>query len=305
METRRLRLLLELARRGSMREVAEALDVTTSTVSQQIAALAREVDAVLVEPEGRRVRLTPAGRRLAEHAVTILAAVESARADLGAGAEPAGDVRVAATTTSIRRWLLPVIAELGVSHPAVRVLLFESEPAEAAALLAADGVDLAIAYDHNLVPVAFDRSFAVTPLGTTPWGLGVPALAPHPSPATAPATFAVFREASWIVNSRNTADEQVVRIIASMAGFAPRIAHQIDRLDLVQELIVAGQGVAILPFGRAVLPGIQVLPLADPDVAVRSCALTRRGRRDWPPLALVLDRLVALASDRPLSVLRQ
>ena len=81
---------------------------TTSTVSQQLAVLAREAGATLLEPEGRRVRLTPAGRRLAEHAVTILAAVEAARADLDPAAEPAGTVRVAGFATAIRRSLVPV-----------------------------------------------------------------------------------------------------------------------------------------------------------------------------------------------------
>ncbi|MGX6605248.1 LysR family transcriptional regulator [Micromonosporaceae bacterium Da 78-11] len=82
METRRLRLLVELARLGSMREVAEEIGLTTSTVSQQLAILSRDIGATLFEPDGRRVRLTPAGRRLAEHGVTILAAVEAARLDL-------------------------------------------------------------------------------------------------------------------------------------------------------------------------------------------------------------------------------
>ena len=90
MDVRRLHLLLELSRLGSMREVADTHGLTTSTVSQQISALAREVGTPLVEPEGRRVRLTPAGRRLADHAVTILAAVDAARLDLDADAEPSG-----------------------------------------------------------------------------------------------------------------------------------------------------------------------------------------------------------------------
>ena len=88
METRRLELLAELSRLGSMRAVADALGTTTSTVSQQIAVLGREMGTPLIEPAGRRVRLTPAGRRLAEHAVTILAAVEAAQLDLGPQAEP-------------------------------------------------------------------------------------------------------------------------------------------------------------------------------------------------------------------------
>src|SRR5919199_6383610 len=118
MAPHRLRLLLELSRRGSMRAVADELGYTTSTVSQQLAVLAREAGAALNQPEGRRVRLTPAGRRLADHAVTILAAVEAARADLDPGAEPAGTVRVAGFATAIRRSLVPVIATLAETHPA-------------------------------------------------------------------------------------------------------------------------------------------------------------------------------------------
>ena len=78
LDPHRLRLLLELSRRGSMRAVADELGYTTSTVSQQLAVLAREAGATLIEPDGRRVRLTPAGHRLADHAVTILAALEAA-----------------------------------------------------------------------------------------------------------------------------------------------------------------------------------------------------------------------------------
>src|SRR6476469_1231622 len=103
MDTRRLLFLRELARLGSMHEVAEELSVTTSTVSQQIAALARELNSNLIEPDGRRVRLTPAGRRLAEHAVTILAAVDAARLALDPGAAPAGPVRVAGCAPRIHR----------------------------------------------------------------------------------------------------------------------------------------------------------------------------------------------------------
>src|SRR5215218_6665363 len=137
MELRRLRLLLDLSRLGSMREVADESGITTSTVSQQIAALAREAGTPLVEPDGRRVRLTPAGRRLAEHAVTILAAVEAARLDLDPDAEPAGVLRVAGFATAVRRDLLPAAAALAEHHPRVELRISEYEPQEAfAALLA-------------------------------------------------------------------------------------------------------------------------------------------------------------------------
>src|SRR3954467_1878218 len=138
-----------------MRAVAEELGYTTSTVSQQLAVLAREAGTPLIEPEGRRVRLTPAGRRLAQPPGTILAAVEAARADLDPSAEPAGTVRVAGFATAIRRSLVPVLARLSADHPDARLRVYEHEPAEAFALLAADDIDLALVYDYNLARVAF------------------------------------------------------------------------------------------------------------------------------------------------------
>lgn len=292
METRRLQLLVELSRHGSMRAVADELGITTSTVSQQIAVLAREVGVALIEPVGRRVRLTPAGRRLAEHAVTVVAAVEAARADLAPDTEPSGTLRIAGFATAVRRSLLPIVAELAVSHPQVRLLFYEHEPAEALELLAADGVDIALVYDYDLAPVAVDRAVESTPLWSVEWALGVGGTRAPAEPESSRAVFARFREDDWIVNSRNSADELVVRTIASMAGFEPAVAHRADSLELVQDLVAAGLGVGLLPADLSTRAGVALCRLADPGVALRSYAVIRRGRARWPPLALVLDRLV-------------
>ncbi|MBM2619428.1 LysR family transcriptional regulator [Actinoplanes sp. LDG1-06] len=281
METRRLRLLVELARLGSMREVAEEMGLTTSTVSQQLAILARDVGAALIEPDGRRVRLTPAGRRLAEHSVTILAAVEAARLDLDPGAEPTGSLRVAGFATAIRRSLLPVQALLSVRHQGVRLLINEHEPYEAFALLDKDAVDLALVYDYNLAPAAFESRYETRPLWTVPWSLAVPT----------GTTRSDAWGTDWIVNSRHTADEEVVRTLAAMNGCEPRVVHRCDSLELVQDLIVAGLGVALLPAAMSVRDGIALLPLTEPEVHLRAYAVNRRGRSSWAPLALVLDLL--------------
>ncbi len=99
--------------------------------------------------------------------------------------------------------------------------------------------------------------------------------------------FARFADAEWIVNSRNTADEDVVRILAGTAGFSPRIAHRADSLELVDDLISAGLGVGLLPAGWSGDAGVRLLPLRDPGVSLRAFTLLRRGREAWPPLALV------------------
>jgi DNA-binding transcriptional LysR family regulator len=290
-ETRRLQMLLELSRLGSMRGVAERLGTTTSTVSQQIAVLARETGTALIEPEGRRVRLTPAGRRLADHAATILAAVEAARLDLDPDADPAGTVHVSGFATAVRRALLPIVVELADSHPDVRVVVHEHEPAEALALLAADAVDLALTYDYNLAPASADTTLDSVPLWSTAWGLGVPTGAAKGVRGDSATVFDAFRAYDWIGDSRNRADEDVIRIIASMAGFQPRITHQSDDLDVVEDLIVCGMGVGLLPADRPARPGITLLALTEPEVRLRAYAHARRGRTAWPPLALVLGRL--------------
>jgi DNA-binding transcriptional LysR family regulator len=290
METRRLELLAELSRLGSMRAVADVLGTTTSTVSQQIAVLAREMGTPLIEPAGRRVRLTPAGRRLAEHAVTILTAVEAAQLDLRPQAEPSGTLRVAGFSTAFRGSLLPAVSVLAATHPRIRLLLREHEPAEAVQLLATDQVDLALVYDYNLAPAATDPGLHSTLLWSAPWGLGVPA-SETAAGATALSIFARYRAHDWIGNSRNTADESVIRTIAAMAGFTPRITHQADSLDLVQDMITVGLGVGLLPLGHDTRPGVRILPLTAPDVELRAYAVARPGRLNWPPLALVTSLL--------------
>jgi len=290
-DTRRLPYLVEFDRHGSMRVVAEILGTSTSVVSQQIAALAREAGTSLVEPDGRRARLTPAGQRLVEHGRTILAAVESARRDLDPDAEPHGLVRVAGFASAIRRTLMPTVVALARTHPQVALTIREYEPAEAHAMLVADRIDLALTYDYDLAPAALDPDLAATPLWTTAWGLAVPEGEVPEDPADSLAVMRAFRDRAWIGNSRNPADEQVLRTLASMAGFGLRTTHEADSLDLVEDLILAGLGVGLLPHDRPTAPGVAIVPLTAPAVRLRASAVTRRGRETWPPLALVLDQV--------------
>jgi len=83
----------------------------------------------------------------------------------------------------------------------------------------------------------------------------------------------------------------VVGTVASLAGFQARIVHRVDSLELVQDMILAGLGVGLLPAARPVRRGVAMWPLDQPDVTQRPFAVTRRGRSAWPPLALVLRLL--------------
>ena len=155
MDVRRLRLLLELSRLGSMHEVADELGTTTSAVSQGSprwpARSARRWSSPTAAGCGspRPATGSPSTRSRS------CAAVEAARLDLDPDAEPAGVLRVAGFATAIRRSLLPAMDDLARSHPGVEVRVHEYEPLEAFDLLARDDIDLALTYDYNLAPASW------------------------------------------------------------------------------------------------------------------------------------------------------
>ena len=152
-------------------------------------------------------------------------------------------------------------------------MISEYEPIEAFALLTNDDLDLALTYDYNLALASPSPGLKTVARWSVPWRLGVPAGTPDGQ-----AEIGDYADRTWIVNSRNTADEDAVRTVASLAGFVPRIAHEIDSLELVEDLIVAGYGVGLLPIGRPTTAGVKVLPLAEPNAILTAYAVTRRGR---------------------------
>jgi DNA-binding transcriptional LysR family regulator len=98
------------------------------------------------------------------------------------------------------------------------------------------------------------------------------------------------RGATGGVTSRDKQDARSAD--AGIPGrFRPRIAHEIDSLELVEDLIIAGYGVGLLPIGRPTSAGVKVLELSEPKAVLTAYAVTRRGRATWPPLRTVLDRM--------------
>ena len=154
LDLRRLRLLHELHRRGTVGAVADALSYSPSTVSQQLGVLEREAGTALFEPAGRRVRLTDAALVLVAHAESLLAGVERAEADLAAAAAGAvrGVVRVGSFQTASLHLLLPAMAELRETHPDVEVQLVEAETEPALEALRSHALDLALADEWSGSP---------------------------------------------------------------------------------------------------------------------------------------------------------
>ena len=210
-------------------------------MSQQIAALARETGARLIEPEGRRVRLTPAGQASpSTSSRSWRGSTAHTSTSTRTPSQPA-TVRVGGFATGIRHSLLPIVAELTETFPKVHFVISEYEPIEAFALLTNDDLDLALTYDYNLALASPSPVLKTVALWSVPWRFGVPADTPD-----GPAKVGDCADRTWIVNSRNTADEDAVRTLASLAGFTPQIAHEIDSLDLVEDLITTGETIRLL-----------------------------------------------------------
>ena len=286
MDLDKLRTLVELSRRGTMAAVAEATGYGTSAVSQQLAALERQVKVPLLEASGRRVRLTPAGRRLVEHAERILADVTAAELDLrhgGAG----GLVRVAGYTTALRQHLLPVLPELARAYPRLELRIQEKEPDEVDALLDDDEIDLGFEYDYTLVPRG--GRGVCTLLSSSDMRLAMhPDLAPS-HPIRTPEDLAAFREVDWIGNSRDSADDALAERLCALAGWAPRVRHRADSLDLAVDLALATRGVCLLAEEAPESRRLPSVPVQFVSAQRRMWSVVRDGAQDWPATSVVID----------------
>jgi DNA-binding transcriptional LysR family regulator len=289
MDLDKLRTLVELSRLGTMTAVAAATGYGTSAVSQQLAALERQTGTRLIEAEGRRVRLTPAGRRLAAHGRGILAAVTAAELDLAAQEEPHGLLRIAGHTTALRELLVPALPALAAAYPAVRVELHESEPDETEALLDDDRIDLGLVWDYTLVPRVWRHRPAL--LSSAPMVLGVPPGSTVPDRIRRPADLEALRDVEWIGNSRDGGDDELAHRLCAIGGWTPRIRHRADTLALLADLVAAGAGVCMLPAGSPDAARVRTVPLDLVRTDVRIWSLVRAGTGSWPATAAVIEHL--------------
>lgn len=241
----RLRMLRELARRGTMTAVAAAFRLTSSAVSQQLATLEREARVALLERVGRRVRLTAEGARLVAHAETILQAVEAAELDLqSAGERPTGELEIGCFSTFAKEHLLPAVVRARKRFPDMHVVIHELESADAIEAVRDGRCHVAVSFAYNLAPRSDAAGLAAQPLLEEPVLLALPA---RWRTARGPIDLARLAQEDWIVGSRQTDDRLLAERACAVAGFAPRISHTVDDYDLLLRMVAAGLGVGFVP----------------------------------------------------------
>ncbi|MEH6422331.1 LysR family transcriptional regulator [Pseudomonas sp. CGJS7] len=295
----RLRLLRELAHRGTMTAVAQACHLTSSAVSQQLATLEREAGVALFERIGRRVRLTAEGQRLAVHAETILQAAQAAAQDLrGADAHPVGTLDVACFSSYGKRHLLAAVVRAQTRHPGLRIVVRELESHDAIDAVREGRCQLALSFAYNLVPRAEPAGLTSRLLLEEPVMLALPQRwAGHEGPLKLQA----LAQEDWIVGSRQSDDSLLAERACAVAGFAPRIAHTADDYELLLHMVGHGLGVGFVPAmaldSSFALAGdarsVVVRKVAGPPLTRRIHALTRDALANSPTVRALLAELDA------------
>jgi DNA-binding transcriptional LysR family regulator len=294
LDVRRLRVLRELAERGTVAATAEALSFTPSAVSQQLSALEREAGVVLLEREGRRLALTDAGRTLVAHADAVLAQLERAEADLHAGAsEITGTLRVGAFS-SFARSILPAVTAAMLVHERLDVHVRDAEPQDSLPLLRLGELDVVIAQRFPYVPREFGPAFAVTELFDDPLHL-----ATGPGHHDAEPRFAALAGRPWIAGHPGTSCHEVVLHACHAGGHEPRIVGFSNDFAVVAALVGRGVGVALIPeiAHDQAPPEVRLRPL-DPPLSRQVLAVVRAGAEQRPAVAAFLSELRLAARAR-------
>jgi DNA-binding transcriptional LysR family regulator len=317
LDVTRLRVLVAVARHGSVTAAARALNYAQPSVSHHLSRLEAETGALLTQRAGRGVRLTDAGQLLAERAEEILGRLDAAENELAAHVGlRAGRIRLAAFPSALSTLVPMAAARLEAENPGLDLTLAEAEPPEALRMLRAGYVDVALVFRH------YQDGVTVSPPGDADVGTrsrlllddpihlvtraataGADARAPgaaadEPSLPPGP-ELADYAEYRWIGGCERCRSYLVWQ--CELAGFSPNIAFTTDDFVAVQALVAAGLGITTLPglaLRAARHPGIQAAPL--PGSHRQVLAVTYGEAPEPPAVARLLDVLsVTAGAERP------
>jgi DNA-binding transcriptional LysR family regulator len=297
LDVRRLRVLHAVSGYGSVTAAAAALGYSAPAVSQQLAALEREVGMRLTERAGRGVELTPAALILVGHTDALLARLDAAEADLAALRDQiAGRVALAAFPSAAASLVPAAWAALADSAPQVRLDLTEMEPEESLPAMLRNETDVAVAHEYDLLPRPLDPLFERRELLDDPVVLAIPADSALSQAGLGPVPLATLAGQPFLAPRQGTSCAEMIQRACARAGFVPRVVARASDFHVLLSLVAAGAGVTLVPglAARWLPPRVRLVPPADP-VTRRVFTVSRRGGDRKPAVRVVLDALSAAA----------
>jgi DNA-binding transcriptional LysR family regulator len=300
LDLRRLRLLCEFARRGSIAATAAALGYTPSAVSQQLAALERQAGVPLLDRTARSAELTDAGRRLAARAEDILTLIEAAEAELSAQSDaPSGRVVVTSFPTAAVAFAPALAHSLGV-HPGLTFVLRQTRPGDGMRQVRAGEVDIALVDDWSgRLPDHAPATLQFFHLRRDPLVLVVPPEHAMADPAT-PVDLPALRAEPWLAAPPGEPSREAVDRLFDLVGGPPPVPWEFEGLHTILSLVARGIGIAAIPALalEAGDPGVVVREIPDCDLAREVYAVTRAASVRRPSVAVTLRAIYAAARDR-------
>jgi DNA-binding transcriptional LysR family regulator len=296
LDMRRLRVLHAVSAHGSVTAAAAALGYSAPAVSQQLAALEREVGMRLTERSGRGISLTAAADILVAHADAVLAQLGAAEADLATLRDQVtGRVSLAAFPSAAAGIVPAAWATLARSAPHVEIGLTEMEPEESLPTVLHGETDVAVAHEYDVLPRPLDPMFERRELLSDPVLIAVPAASAVGDDGTV--HLRSLADQPFLVPRAGTSCAEMIQRACAQAGFAPRIAARATDFHVLLSLAAAGAGVTLVPrlAARDVPPGVRLVPPATP-VTRRIFTVSRRGGDRKPAVRLVLDALAEAAA---------
>jgi DNA-binding transcriptional LysR family regulator len=298
LDVRRLRVLREVARQGSITGAAEALNYTPSAVSQQLQVLEAEAGLALLERTPRSVTLTPAGEVLVGHTDVIVARLEDAEAQVrSTHGLQGGRLRLATFRSAAETLLAEAVVYFRRRYPQVELALREGEPEEFLAGIRMNEFDLALDFAYDLMePIRID-GVERTLLLHDPMLVALPA--GHPLASARALELADLAGERWIVSTRRNSVHRFTALACSAAGFTPHVALETDDYHVAQSLVAGGLGVTFVPglIARTPHAGVAIRPLAREALRRRIYAVHRPGGDRAPAVAAMLEVLHELGAE--------
>lgn len=256
-----LRALCEVVRGGSFAAAGRRLGYTASAISQQIAGLERAAGAVLFEREAHGIRATTAARYIAAQGEELLMRLDDFDTQLAGLADGAhGRLRLGSFPTANSRIIPQVLASVMTAFPAADVELDEGNTGHLVAGVVEGDLDVAVVHVYALVPERWPPGLTCVELMTEDLLLLIPA--EHPRARAEDLRLEDLKDDRWISSQSETAASRCLRRICAAHGFVPTVAFRSDDYDVVQGLVGAGAGVAIVPkMGHTPDDGVYGAPL--------------------------------------------